>query len=318
MHWTHPSGMSIHLDSASYPLLFHTELEWIDDISSTSFFYKLHVVVPIPDGYPETPFIKNMYEYGRRDWAWLEMIVFDDHIVLSSFYVYSADPTFQASPVERTKGLGNAMLCYALDLLRHKDTDLRYLISDDTLIRLEASGPQCTEEKRLEYESFSVADCVAILSDFGPWYEKLIKEEAHYLFQHYGLDKVDLRQLLYWFRPKKAPRMLVEIEEEVGNMNWFELQSYLHEHVDQLQTILVQWDKIKPQMELRDALQRQCCLVEDNVKLMEYYQRYGFEPEHQRIEHPLFVEMRSTLGKVMTQCHPMQGKRRRRSMHRKR
>lgn len=108
----------------------------------------IYIKVPYPDNYPKTLFWEKNREH-EKGLAYLQSNYDkkEDVIYLQRLYVFpsmnSLDESSFATPEERrlVKGLGKRMLCQAIKYLLEKNS-----ITENTTIRLDASGGYCNED----------------------------------------------------------------------------------------------------------------------------------------------------------------------------
>lgn len=198
---------------------------------------KIELNINFPENYPNTPFkLNNKYI------AKLMAIFKDKDMFLREFYVYthsSLDKYGFATKEERllTKGLGESMLCAAIDEALQND-----VITKDSKIYLEASGGYCN-------------DVIIKDKEYDKWKEK------------------DLDMVMDQF-----PKSIKEIKEDFR-------------------------DVYKRDITKKDKINIVCQYLQ-NLKLVEYYKKYGLKEVNVPIEERdiYFVKMYGTIKDILTKC----------------
>ena len=293
--------MILAINGHDYPLSCQVRVRNDKNWDGTDIIH-LHLVVPIPEHYPDTDFYRFLYEHYKREWAWLQLSWDGKEIMLSSFYVHAADTNAPILPEERSKGLGKKMLCYALHLLQHPPDKTIHPVLPTTTIRLEAAGGQCSDLSLDEYESFSMNDMVRLLSDHPVAFQRTIRYTLNNALPDIGLSmtRPPFLEALIERLPLSSLRA---IQRNIGFMTWNELLVWMIDQPDEAKRVLTQWNKLHPESEIQHSFQKECCMIEDNEKLVSYYKRFGFKvSDSSSPMDPLFIEMESTVGKVTSHC----------------
>jgi hypothetical protein len=263
-----PEKFYIVYDSINYPLSL-----LISITEKSEHEYKIHLVVPLPDGYPDTLFKENssivatliMYYHVR-----------DKNMYIDLFFVYNKMTGFKDKMTENevfhTKDLGQYMLCTAVQFLLRNTS----WFDMDSIVTLKAYGGECFRQYQDFYKVYPFESCIEEL------------ERKVLLFDFF------INYLEY------NDKLLTRLEKDS------DLTLYYEGHKEEVNTLIKKMlnelnEKEHKTQKILRMLQRYLCEVRTNDDLINnYYKKvYGFDVVE---NHGLYSSMAGDVHSLLKAC----------------
>jgi hypothetical protein len=226
----------------------------------------LELKVVFPHKYPKTNYtnVQSLVSY-----LLIRCDIAKKILSVDSFYVYNNKETFKklitvGLETFNTKGLGKYMLCRAVQYFLQKEW-----VDKTSTVTLTAAGNECFH-KIETYE-----ECMDIFKDYPEQLFNFLSVHCRSLLNH-KLQTSEYMDSRYYEKHKsKIDPTVRDILKEETTRN------------EQLLTLLKEW----------------ACNIKTNLKLVEYYKKYGFkEDQRQDYNYPFYVNMSSSVDSILSEC----------------